>query len=60
METKVQISLVALKDLMQKTCCNHKKIGTTSNVGPTICISVANERKTQARWVVVVRQKMQR
>jgi hypothetical protein len=33
--------------------CNYKKIRTTFDTKPTICISSTNKRTTQARWVVV-------
>jgi len=35
--------------------CNCKKVGTTFEIGPTICVSSMNEGKTQVGWVVVVR-----
>jgi hypothetical protein len=38
--------------------CNYKKIGTTFDVGLIICVLATNEGKTQARWVVVVGQRM--
>jgi hypothetical protein len=34
---------------------NCKKIRTTFDAKPTICVSFANEKKTQAGWVVIVR-----
>ncbi len=43
---------------VENFCCNCKKIITTFNAGPTICISSVNKRKTQVRWVVVVGGKM--
>jgi hypothetical protein len=33
---------------------NRKNVRTTSNVGLTICVSSAKERKAQIGWVVVV------
>ncbi len=38
---------------------NHKKVGTTFETRPTICESLMNEGKTQVRWVVAVRQRVQ-
>jgi hypothetical protein len=32
-----------------------KKIWTTFNMGPTICVSSTNEKKTQVGWVVAIR-----
>jgi len=40
--------------------CNYKKIGNTSNARPTMCVSSANEGKTQVRWVVAVKQKVRK
>jgi len=44
----------------QNSCCNCKKTRTTSNVGPTICVTSANEGKMQVGWADVVRRKAQR
>ncbi len=35
--------------------CNCKKVGTTFEIGPTICIFSTSEGKTQVGWVVVIR-----
>ncbi len=40
--------------------CNHQKTSSTFEVGPTMCVSFANEGKTQVRWVVAIGQKTQR
>jgi hypothetical protein len=37
---------------------NHKKVGITFETRPTICESLVSEGKTQARWVVVIVQRM--
>lgn len=37
--------------------CNCKKVGTTFEIGPTICVSSMNEGKTQVGWVVATRWK---
>jgi hypothetical protein len=59
METKLHISLIALKALTLKNSYNnHKKVGTTSNAKPIIYISSTNERKTLVGWVASIRQKM--
>jgi hypothetical protein len=39
---------------------NHKKIGNTSEVGPTMYISSANKRRIQVGWAITVGQTMQR
>jgi hypothetical protein len=36
------------------------KKGNTFEVGPTMCVSIANERKTQVEWVVVVAQRVRK
>ncbi len=38
---------------MQKTC-------NTSKAGPTMCISFANERKTQIEWVATIKHRTQK
>jgi hypothetical protein len=35
--------------------CNHKKTRTTFDTRPIICISPTNIKKTQVRWVPIVR-----
>jgi histone acetyltransferase (RNA polymerase elongator complex component) len=40
------------------SACNHEKVGTTFETRPTICEPLVSERKAQARWVVVVGQRM--
>jgi hypothetical protein len=37
---------------------NRKNVGTTFDARPIICVSSAKERKTQVRWVVVIRWKV--
>jgi hypothetical protein len=37
-----------------------KKTSTTSEVGPTICISSTNEEKTQVWWVATIGLKTQK
>jgi hypothetical protein len=44
----------------QNSCCNCKKIGTTSYARPTICISSINEGKTQVKWVINIGWKTQK
>jgi hypothetical protein len=39
---------------------NHKKTSTTFEVGPTICISLTNEEKTQVGQVALVGLKAQK
>ncbi len=61
METKLHISLVALKALMLKTPTTIvKKTKTTSDVGPIICVSSPNARKTQVRLDVTIKWKAQK
>jgi hypothetical protein len=51
--------IACTKSLNDKNSCyNHKKIGTTSGMGPIICVSSINERKTQIGWVVAIGQIM--
>ncbi len=47
METELHTSLVALKALgnANNSSCNRKNARTTSNVGPTICVSSTKEGK---------------
>jgi hypothetical protein len=40
--------------------CNRKKTSNTSDARPIMCISSANEGKTQIRWVIVIRQRVRR
>ncbi len=44
----------------KNSCYNRKKIGTTSNARPTICVSFANKWKTQVCSAIVVRWRAQR
>jgi hypothetical protein len=44
----------------KNSCYNHKKIGTTSNARPTICVSSTSQGKTQVGWANVVKQKTQK
>jgi len=39
---------------------NCKNTGTTSDVGPTLCVAFAKEGKTHVGWVVVIGQKTRR
>ncbi len=45
---------------VKNSCCNHKKVRTTFSVGPTICVSSSNERRTQVGWVVAIGWKVQK
>jgi hypothetical protein len=40
--------------------CNRKKIGNTFEARPIMCVSFANEGKTQVGWIVVVGWRVQR
>ncbi len=39
---------------------NRKKVGTTSDGGPIICVSFAKKRKTQVGWATIIGQKAQK
>ncbi len=39
---------------VNNSSCNHYNAKTTSNVGPTICVSFAKEGKTQVRWATAI------
>jgi hypothetical protein len=55
METKLHIFLVEWKNLdVINFNYNCKMAGTTFETIPTICISLANEGKTQVRWANIV------
>ncbi len=46
------------KSLNAENCyCNCKKIGTTFDAGPTVCISFANKGKTQIGWATIIGQR---
>ncbi len=53
-ETKPHSSLITLKALMLKTLPIIIKIGTAFDVGPIICVSSANEKKTQVKGAIIV------
>ncbi len=57
MKTKLHTSLATLKVLMLKTLAGIVK-KKPFNVKPTICISFANEGKTQVRVVVTLKQRL--
>ncbi len=42
----------------KNSSCNCKKIRTTFDARPIICISSTNEGKTQVKWAVIVRWKV--
>jgi hypothetical protein len=39
---------------VENSCCNHKKIGTTFDAKPTICVSSTNKGKTQVGWATTI------
>jgi hypothetical protein len=51
METRLHIFVGYTESFNAKNLLyNYKKIGTTSNVRPTMCITFANAGKTEVRW----------
>jgi hypothetical protein len=58
---KLHISSATLKTPMLKTLVTIiKKQKPQSDVGPIICVSSTNERKTQVMWAIIIGQRVRR